>query len=66
MIPGLLGAPAGVDVGLVTCPHELAAEVDRYRRAQPEIPSESRAFAELIKLGLERWKEEQRQKNEKK
>jgi hypothetical protein len=39
-----------------TCPHELAAEVDRYRRAQPEIPSESRAFAELIKLGLERWR----------
>jgi hypothetical protein len=48
-----------------TCPHELAVEVDRYRRAQPEIPSESRAFAELIKLGLERWKEEQRRKPEK-
>ena len=48
-----------------TCPHELAAEVDHYRRAQPEIPSESRAFAELIKLGLQRWKEEQQRKHEK-
>ena len=42
-----------------TLPHDLAEEVDRYRRAQPKIPSESKAFAELIRKGLERYKEEQ-------
>ena len=39
---------------------ELAAEVDAWRREQPSIPSESQAFAELIREGLRRWREDQR------
>ena len=43
-----------------TCPHELAAEVDAWRREQPSIPSESAVFAELIREALKRWREEQK------
>jgi hypothetical protein len=45
-----------------TCPHELAAEINHYRRERETIPPESQAVVELIRLGLEKWKKERERK----
>jgi hypothetical protein len=37
-------------------PHELAEQIDAWRRAQRPIPSESAAIAELVRQALERWR----------
>ena len=42
------------------CPRELLEAVNLWRRAQTSPPPKSAAFAELIREGLERWREEQR------
>jgi hypothetical protein len=43
--------------------HEDEAAVDDYRRAQQRIPSESQALADLIRRGLQQWRQErERQK----
>jgi hypothetical protein len=42
-----------------TCPHELRQAITEYRRAQPDLPSESKAIADLIQQALARWREEQ-------
>lgn len=44
---------------VITLPHDLAAEVDRYRRAQPKIPPESKALVDLIRKGVEHLRAEQ-------
>ena len=51
---------------VLTCPRELAAEVDAYRREQASIPSESRAFVDLVRKGLEKWREERDEKKRRK
>ena len=39
-----------------TCPHELRQAIADYRRAQPDFPSESKVIADLIRKGLEAWR----------
>ena len=45
-----------------TCPHQLAAEIDAWRSEQRPIPPESQAVVQLLRLALQRWREEQQSK----
>ena len=41
------------------CPPELRQEIIDWRRAQPDLPSESRAIVELLRMALEAWRKQQ-------
>ena len=42
------------------CPPALRREITDYRRAQPDLPSESRAIVALLRMALEAWGKEQK------
>ena len=48
-----------------TCPHELRREIADYRRAQDGFPSESKVITDLIRLGLQKWREAKRKAEKK-
>jgi hypothetical protein len=49
---------------ILTVPHELVAEVRDYRFVE-RITTESEAWRELVRKGLEVWRREQQQRKDK-